>query len=44
MYYLTITILWANSTDAKLVSFFLFFPENIGNNFHEMLSPVFWEK
>ena len=46
---LSSTILWANSAD-KLVTFFLFFPENriwhfmqivsIGDNLHEMPNPV----
>ena len=50
--YLTFTILWANSADAKLV-FLLFFPENriwyfmqivsSEHNLHEMSKPVFWE-
>ena len=51
---LTFTTLLANAADYKLVTFFLFFPENriwhfmqivsIGDNLHEMLNPVFWEK
>ena len=51
---LTVTILWANSADYKLVIFFLVFPENrfwhfmqivsTGDNLHEMSDPVAWEK
>ena len=51
---LTVTTLWANSVDAKVMIFFLFFPENrirhfmqivsTGDNLHEMSKPVFWEK
>ena len=51
---LTVTNLWANSADNKLVVFFLFSSETrilrfmqivtIGDNLHEMLNPPFWEK
>ena len=51
---LTITTLWANSADDKLMIFFLFFPENrlwhfmqiisIGDCLHEMSKLVFSEK
>ena len=44
----------ANSADAKLMIFFLFFPENSiwhsmqavssGDSLHEISNPIFWEK
>ena len=43
----TITILWANSADVKLMILFLFFPENSiwhfmkEDNLHEMPNPIF---
>ena len=39
---LTLTTLRANSADRKCVIFFLFFPENFGDNLHEMSNPIFW--
>ena len=47
---LTFTILWVNSADDKLLTFFLFVPENRirhfmqGDNLHEMSNPVSWKK
>ena len=51
---LTIMTLWTYSADEKLIIFFLFFPEiglwnfmqivPLGDNFHEMSKPIFWEK
>ena len=50
---LTITTLWANSADDKLVIFSLLIPESriwnfmqssIGDNLHEVSDPVFREK
>ena len=51
---LTITTLWPNSADSKLVIIFLIFPENkichfmqivsIGDNLHEMSNLVSWGK
>ena len=50
---LTLTTLWANSADDKLMIFFLF-PQktgfdisqivSIGDNLYEMSKPVFWFK
>ena len=50
---LTFTTLWANLTDGKLMTFFLFFPRKQdltchanclpGDNLHEMSNPVSWE-
>ena len=47
---LTLTALFVNSADNKLMIFFLFFPENRiwhlksnGDNLHEMSNPVFWK-
>ena len=42
--YLAFTTLWANSAARKLMEVFLFFPENIGDNLHEMSNPVSFEK
>ena len=51
-YNLTLTTLWVNSADDKLI-FFFFFPENnwhfmqivpIEDNLQEMSKLVFWEK
>ena len=48
----TFTTLWANSADDRLL-IFLFFSQKTGfnilcklsgDNLHEMLKPVFWEK
>ena len=49
----TLTMLWANSADAKLMVFFLFFLENRiwhfmqivswGDNLHEASNSVFWK-
>ena len=51
---LTFSILWANSEDDKLIKLFLFFQDNrvwhfmqtvsIGDNLHEISSPVFYIK
>ena len=50
----TLSTLWANSADDKLVILVLYFPENriwyfmqivsSADNLHEMSNPVFWEK
>ena len=52
--FLTFTIFWANSTNDKLMTFFLFFPENrfltfhancpMGDNLHEMSKTCFLGK
>ena len=42
---LTLNILWANSADDKLMTFFLIFPENrLWDNLYEMSKPIFWKK
>ena len=51
---LTITTLWANSADDRLMTFFLYFSQKTGfdiscksspiDSLHEISKPVFWEK
>ena len=49
--HLTFTILRANSADDKLMTFFLYFPQNrirhfmhIGDILYKMSNPIFWKK